>query len=320
MLRDKYEPAVLTAAVTGGDVLPSQSPYIPCGPEAIIDEAVAAAEAGATCVHIHARELDGRPTGDPIMFAEIVSGIRERSNVVINISTGGTPGMPEDERLAGIRACRPEIGTLNLGTMNYEGFPTPARWPTVEHDWEKSVLAGSGDGVFTNTLGTVRRFAQAFREAGVTPELEAYDLGHLAMARFLIDEGTLEGPVRIQLVLGVLGGAGNALDDLFVLTQSAQRILGSDAASISVAATGFPGELRHVATALSWGLDCRVGLEDNLRVRRDRQAKSNSELVQVAVELADLLARPIATPDSLRAELGPWHSPVDADLGTARAR
>lgn len=307
MLRDKYEPCVLTAAVTGGDVLPSQSPYIPCGPEAIIDEAVAAAEAGATCVHVHARELDGRPTGDPVMFAEIVSGIRERSDVVINVSTGGTPGMPEDERLAGLRAARPDIGTLNLATMNYEGFPTKTRWPSVQHDWEREVLAKSGEGVFTNTLGAVRRFAQAFREAGVTPELEAYDLGHISMARFLLDEGTLEGPVRLQLVLGVLGGAGNALDDFFVLTQAAQRILGPDLASISVAATGFPGELRHVATALSWGADCRVGLEDNIRVRRDRQAKSNAELVQVATQLADLVARPIATPAALRAELGPWY-------------
>lgn len=306
-MRAKYEPCVLTAAVTGGDVLPSQSPHIPCGPEAIVEEAVAAAEAGATCVHVHARELDGRPTGDPVMFTEIVSGIRDRSDVVVNISTGGTPGMPEDERLAGIRAARPDIATLNLGTMNYEGFPTASRLPAVQHDWERAVLAQSGKGVFTNTLGTMRRFAQAFREAGVTPELEAYDLGHIAMARFLLDEGTLEGPVRLQLVLGVLGGAGNALDDLFTLAQAAQRILGSDLASISVAATGFPGEFRHVATALSWGLDCRVGLEDNLRVRRDQQAKSNADLVQVATQLADLVSRPIATPDSLRGELGPWY-------------
>ncbi|GGT65706.1 3-keto-5-aminohexanoate cleavage protein [Actinomadura citrea] len=307
MLRDKYEPCVLTAAVTGGDVLPSQSPHIPCGPEAIIEEAVGAAEAGATCVHLHAREPDGRPSGDPALFRDIVAGIRERSGVVINISTGGTPGMPEEQRLAGIRACRPEIGTLNLGTMNYEGFPNRARWPKVRHAWEQEVLDKSGEGVFTNTLGTIRRFAAEFRDLGVTPELEAYDLGHLSMVRFLLDEGTLEGPVRIQLVLGVLGGAGNALDDFFTLSQAAARILGPDAASLSVAATGFPGEFRHVATALSWGADCRVGLEDNIRVRRDRQAESNAELVRVATDLADLLARPIATPDALRSELGPWY-------------
>lgn len=307
MLRDKYEPCVLTAAVTGGDVLPSQSPHIPCGPEAIVEEAVRAAEAGASCVHVHARESDGRPTGDAGMFTEIVTGIRARCDVVISVSTGGTPGMPEEERLAGIRACRPEIGTLNLGTMNYEGFPTRSRWPSVQHDWEQAVLDKSGEGVFTNTLGTVRRFAAEFRELGVTPELEAYDLGHLSMARFLLDEGTLEPPVRIQLVLGVLGGAGNTLDELFMLTHAAQRILGSDVAAMSVAATGFPGEFRHVATALSWGADCRVGLEDNLRVRRDRQAKSNAELVQVATELADLVSRPIATSDALRSELGPWY-------------
>jgi uncharacterized protein (DUF849 family) len=302
-VRDRYEPAVITAAVTGGDVLPSQSPAIPCGAEQIIAEAVAAAEAGATCLHLHGREDDGRPSGRPELLAEIASGIRARTDAVLNFTTGGSPTMGVAERLAALEAARPEIATFNLGTMNYESFPTPSRRPTVQHDWEREVLAASGDGIFRNTLGSLRDFAAAFRDLGVTPELEAYDLGHIATARFLLDEGTLQPPVRLQLVLGVFGGAGNALDDMIAMAHAAQRILGGDLAALGVAGTGFPMEFRCAALALGWGMDCRVGLEDNLRVRRDRPATSNADLVAVAVGLADLLGRPVAAPDALRAEL-----------------
>jgi uncharacterized protein (DUF849 family) len=303
---DRYRPSALTAAVTGGDVLPSQSRHIPRGARQIADEAVAAAEAGASCVHIHARTDDGRPSGDPQLFAEIAAAIRERSGVVLNVSTGGAPGMSVAERLAGIQAVRPEIATFNLGTMNYEGFPNPSRWPAVETDWEREVLEQSGHGTFVNTLAMLREFAAAARDLGVTPELEAYDLGHLAMAQFLIEEGTLQPPVRVQLVLGVLGGAGNALEDLFVLRERAQRILGGDLADLGVAATGYPMQLRHAAVALALGMDCRVGLEDSLRVERERVAESNRELVEAAVRLAAGVGRPIAGPDELRERLTPW--------------
>ena len=302
-MRDRYEPAVITAAITGGDVLPSQSPHIPCGPEAIIEEAVAAAAAGATCLHLHGRESDGQPSGRAELLAEIAEGIRARTSAVLNFTTGGSPTMGVEERLAALEAAKPEIATFNLGTMNYESFPTRSRWPEVEHDWERAVLEESGRGIFRNTLDSLRRFAEAFRALGVTPELEAYDMGHIATARFLLDEGTLEPPVRLQLVLGVFGGAGNALEDMVAMVQAAQRILGDELGALGVAGTGFPMEFRCAALALGWGMDCRVGLEDNLRVRRDRKATSNAELVAVAVQLAELLGRPVATPDALRAEL-----------------
>jgi uncharacterized protein (DUF849 family) len=305
-MRDRYQSVALTAAITGGDVFPSLSPAVPVGVDAIVDSAVGAAEAGASCVHVHAREPSGRPTGAPATFAAIAKGIRERSDVVISFSTGGAPGMPEDERIAGLEAGQPEIATFNLGTMNYESWPTRSRWPATDVPWERAVLERSGEGVFLNTLDQMRRLATRCRELGIAPELEAYDLGQLSMARFLIDEGTLEPPVRVQLVLGVLGGAGNDLDDLFTLVQAARRILGTDLASIGVAATGYPMQLRHCAAGLGMGLDCRVGLEDSLRVRRDRHAASNAELVEVAVRLAATLGRPLATPAELRASLGPW--------------
>lgn len=305
---DRYEPSALTAAVTGGDVLPSQSPHIPCGSKQIIAEAVAAAEAGATSVHIHAREADGRPSASRTLFTEIAEGIRDRSDVVINVSTGGAPGMTLEERLVGLEAVRPEIASVNLGTMNYEGFPDPRWRPQVSSDWERDVLEQSGHVTFVNTLAMLREFANAARELNVTPELEAYDLGHIAMARFLIDEGTLEPPVRMQFVLGVLGGAGNNLEDLFCLRDRALTILGGDLADLGVAAVGYPMQFRHAAVALALGMDCRVGLEDNLRVERQRLAASNRELVEVAVALAQHLGRPIASPDHLRSRLTPWRA------------
>jgi len=313
-MRDRYAPIALTAAVTGGDVFASQSPHIPKGVEEIVAAAVGAAAAGASCVHVHAREpVTGEPTGSGELVAEIVAGIRAQCDVVISVTTGGAPGMSVDERFAGVVAARPEIATFNLGTMNYEGHPTRERWPHVEHEWEREALDASGEVVVFNTLGTLRRLAGICRELHITPELEVYDLGHLSMARFLLDEGTLEPPVRVQFVLGVLGGAGNSLDELFLLAQAAQRILGADAGAVGVAATGFPMEFRHCAVALSWGMDCRVGLEDSLRVRRERRAATNAELVEVVIGLADALARPILTPSALRASLGPWFAPAAGD-------
>jgi uncharacterized protein (DUF849 family) len=303
---DRYSASVITAAITGGDTLPSQSPHIPCGAARIVEESLAAARAGATCVHLHARDESGRPSADPALFAEIAAGIRESSDVAINVTSGGSPGMTVDERLAGMHAVQPDLVTFNLGTMNYEGFPTPSRFPTVSSDWERELLEQSGSGTFVNTLDTLRQFAAAARDLDVTPELEAYDLGHVAMARFLLDEGTLQGPVRIQLVLGVLGGAGNDLEDLFVLRERAEKILGSDVAQIGVAAVGYPMQFRHAAVALALGMDCRVGLEDSLRVERKRMAESNAEMVQVAVELAARVGRPVMTPDDLRAALTRW--------------
>lgn len=311
-LLDRYAPAVLTAAVTGGDVLPSQSAAIPVGSKGIVEEALAAAEAGATCVHIHGREADGQPSARPELLAEIASGIRERSDVVLNFTTGGSVTMSEDERLACLEAVRPEIGTFNVGTMNYELFPDASRKPQVNTDWEQEVLDSDGETIFKNTLGSVRRFARRFREMGVTPEVEAYDVGHIQMLRFLLDEGTLVPPVRLQLVIGVFGGIGNGIDDMMAMAHAAQRLIGPDLAAVSVAATGFPMEFRCAAVALAYGMDCRVGLEDNLRVTRDRRAESNAELVTVAKTIAGAVGRPIATPVQLRESLGPWWSPTTA--------
>ncbi|UOQ56448.1 3-keto-5-aminohexanoate cleavage protein [Leucobacter allii] len=308
MTRGKYDPVAITAAVTGGDVLPSQSSAIPCRVEDVVTQSVAAVEAGASVIHLHARDDDGRPSADQRRFIEIVEGIRERVDAVISISTGGSPHMTAEERLAGALVTRPELATFNLGTMNYEGYPDPARWPSVQHAWEREVLERSGTVVFTNTLAMLRDFAARFKEQRITPELEIYDLSHIGMARYLIDAGVLEAPVRVQFVLGVLGGAGNDLEDLFHLHATARRVLGDDLGVVGVAATGYPMQFRHASLAAGMGLDVRVGLEDSLRMTRAEQAGQNADLVEVAARLVTLQGRALQTPDEVRAGLGPWWS------------
>lgn len=305
-MSDRYRPSALTAAVTGGDVLPSQSEHLPRGAEGISRAALSAAAAGASSVHLHARDESGRPSASGALFKEIVEAIRDQSDVVVNVTTGGSPGMTLQERLEGMQAASPDICTFNLGTMNYESFPDPARWPNVHSDWERNILEGAGSGTFVNTLSMLREAAAAAKDVGATPELEAYDLGHLYMARHLVEEGTLKAPVRVQFVLGVLGGAGNELEDLFLLRERAQKILGDDLADLGVAAVGYPMQFRHVATALGFGMDCRVGMEDSLRIRRKQAVTDNAEMVDVAVTLAELQGRPIATPQELRSRLTRW--------------
>ncbi len=308
MTRGKYDSIAITAAVTGGDVLPSQSPALPCRVEDVIAQSVAAVEAGAAVIHLHARDDDGRPSADKARFVDMVQGIRDQVDAVISISTGGSPHMTAEERLAGALVTSPELATFNLGTMNYEGYPDPARWPAVNHAWEREILEQSGTVVFKNTLAMLRDFAGQFREQGITPELEIYDMSHLGMARYLIDSGVLEAPVRVQFVLGVLGGAGNDLEDLFHLNATARRVLGDDLGVVGVAATGYPMQFRHAALAAGMGLDVRVGLEDSLRVTRAEKAGSNAELVEVAAQLITLQGRALQTPDEVRADLGPWWS------------
>ena len=310
MTRGKYDSVAITAAVTGGDVLPSQSAAIPCTVEEIIAESVASVKSGASIIHLHAREDNGRPSADQGRFVSMVQGIRDQVNTVISISTGGTPNMSSEERLAGALVSNPELATFNLGTMNYEGYPDQARWPAVDQDWEREVLEQSGTVVFRNNLSMLRDFAKIFEEKGITPELEVYDMSHLGMARYLIDSGVLEAPVRVQYVLGVLGGAGNAHEDLFHLHSTAQRVLGADLGVVGVAATGYPMQFRHAALAAGMGLDVRVGLEDSLRVSRGEKASSNADLVEVAAQLVRLQGRDLQTPDEVRAGLGSWWSTV----------
>ena len=307
MARGRYDPVALTVAVTGGDVLPSQSRGIPDNPQAIAADAVKAAAAGATCIHIHGREQDGRPTGSGAIIKEIIEAIRAQCDVVINLTTGGSVDLSVEERLEGISEAQPEIATLNVASMTIESFPDSSRFPDVKHDWEREVLDASGHNVFKNTLAMVRDFAAAMKESSVTPEIEAYDMGHIGVTRLLLDEGTLEPPIRVQLVLGVLGGADSSLETLVAMKGAVERTLGPDVV-VGVASMGFPTQFRGAAVALGLGLDFRVGVEDNLRIERDRKAVSNAEYVDKARLLAHALARPIQTPDELRANLGPWHS------------
>ena len=308
MRRGRYDAVALTSAVTGGDVLPSQSPGIPVDPPAIAADAIKAAAAGASCVHLHARDSQGKPTGSGSIFKEIVGAIRSECDVVINITTGGSLEMSVAERLEGMTEARPEIATLNVASMTIESFPDLSRHPDVKNEWERAVLDHAGNNLFKNTMAMVRDFAAAMKENSVTPEVEAYDMGHIALTRFLLDEGTLEPPIRLQLVLGVTGGADSSLETLIAMKNAVERLIGFNEVVLGAASMGFPTQFRGAATALTLGLDLRVGMEDNLRIERKRLAQSNAEQVEKARALATILSREIQTPAELRETLGPWQA------------
>jgi len=204
--------------------------------------------------------------------------------------------------------ARPEIATLNVASMTIESFPDVSRHPQVKTDWEREVLEFSGNNVFKNTVAMARDFAAAMKDNCVTPEVEAYDMGHIGLTRFLLDEGTLEPPIRLQLVLGVTGGADNSLETLIAMKTAVERTIGSGDVILGAASMGFPAQFRGAAAALTLGLDFRVGMEDNVRIERDRMAQSNADHVEKARSLAATLSRKIQTPEELRALLGPWRT------------
>lgn len=303
------EKIIITAALTGGDTTPSQSPYLPITPEQIANEAVRCAEAGAAIVHVHTRDpKTGQPSSRLELFEEIFELIRARSDVVISPTTGGNATMTLEERMRVIPEFKPEIATFNLGTMNYSTHfiaeSYARRDMQFKFAWEREYHAGSKGAVFRNTFADLEFVAATFREHGVKPECEAYDLGMLYNAAYLLDRGLLQKPIHLQFVLGVLGGARADCRVLQFLKGTADELFGSDGYSWSAVGAGYPQEFHIAAQAMLLGGNVRVGMEDNLKVRRGELAKSNAELVDVAVKLSQLLDREVAGPDDARRILG----------------
>ncbi len=303
------EKVIITAAVTGGDTTPSQSPYLPITPREISEEAVRCAEAGAAIVHVHARDpKTGQPDSRLELFDEIFSLIRARSDVVVSPTTGGNATMTLQERMRVIPKCRPEIATFNLGTMNYSTHFIAESYARKDiqfkFDWEREYHAGSKDAVFRNSFADLEFVAATFREHGVKPECEAYDLGMLYNAAYLLDRGLLQKPIHLQFVLGVLGGARADCRVLQFLKGTADELFGANGYTWSAVGAGYPQEFHIAAQAMLLGGHVRVGMEDNLKVRRGELARSNADLVDVAVQLSRLLDRELATPDDARRMLG----------------
>jgi 3,5-dioxohexanoate:acetyl-CoA acetone transferase len=292
-----------SCAITGGMSVPGQSKAIPVTPQEIVDSAVDAHEAGAAIVHIHVREPEtGRPTSDLGLFKEVLGGIAERCDVIVQPTSGGGVGMSIDERARVVSECRPEMATFNCGSINFGIFQVSHRPEMAQ--WEMEYLESTRDYVFRNTFADIYRLAEIFREAGTKPEYEVYDVGHLYNLRHLADQGLVDTPLHLQFVLGVLGGNAATLQQLLHMHGTAVSLFGADSFTWSAAGVGYPAEFHLAATSIMLGGHVRVGLEDNLRVALDRRAGSNAELVEKAMTLARLLDREPADAAEARELLG----------------
>ena len=291
---------ILTAAVTGAATFPSQSPYIPITPKEIADEAVSAWRAGASVVHLHARDpKDGRPSADTVLYREIVENIKRRCDVVIGITTGAGAGMTIEERTATISEFKPELASLNMGSMNFSMHPLLDRIKEWKFDWERGYVEGSKDYIFPNTFASLEKITAIMRANNTKPELEIYDTSHLYNASYLIREGFLEFPLHMQFVLGVMGGVQATVYDLVHLKNTADRLFG-DQYTWSVIGTGWPDEFRMGAVALNMGGHIRVGLEDNLFLSKKKLAQSNAQLVEKMRRICEDLGKEIASPIEAR--------------------
>jgi uncharacterized protein (DUF849 family) len=292
---------IVTCAITGGVTLPSQTPYLPITPEQISQSAFEAYQAGAAIVHVHARDpVTGKPSTDPALFKEIITRIKSKCNVVINITTGGGLGMTVQDRVRSVPAFKPELASLNMGSLNFSIHPVADRIKEYKFDWEKPYAEGTRDIIFRNTFADMEFIFKTMVENNVKPELEVYDVGHLYNTSFLIRRNVIPTPVHLQFVTGVLGGIGNNYHDLVYLQDTADRLIGKENYTWSVIGVGFPAQFYLGALSTIMGGHVRVGIEDNLFIEKGVLAKSNSELVSKMVRIARELGREIATPDEAR--------------------
>jgi len=293
---------IITCAVTGAIHTPSMSPYLPITPQEITDAAVAAAEAGAAVVHLHARDpVDGSPTQDPKYFREFAPAIAKRSDVVINFTTGGAPTMTIEERLQPALQLKPEVASLNMGSMNFGLYPMLARFPALKHAWERPYLEGSVDRIFKNTFKDIEHILTSCEANNTRFEIECYDIGHLYTAKHFFDRGVVKAPLFIQSVFGILGGIGAHPDDVMHMKRTADRLFG-DQYRWSVLGAGRH-QLPIAAMSAAMGGNVRVGLEDSLWLGPGKLAESNAAQVRAVRSIIEGMGLSIATPDEARAIL-----------------
>lgn len=295
----KAPKVIITCAVTGAIHTPSMSPHLPVTAEEIADAAVQAAEAGAAIVHLHARNpADGRPDQRPEAFLPFLKVIKQRSDCVVNITTGGAPGMTLEERLRPCATFKPEVASLNMGSMNFGLFPMLARFTSFEHAWEQPFLDGSRDRVFKNTFADIEHILSTCAENGTRFEIECYDIGHLYTLAHFVDRGLVKAPFFVQSVFGILGGIGPHPEDVMHMKRTADRLFG-DAYRWSVLGAGRH-QMTVAAMAASMGGNIRVGLEDSLWIGPGQLARSNAEQVRRARQILEGLGLAIASPEDAR--------------------
>jgi len=299
----KAKSVIITCAVTGGIHTPTMSPHLPITPQEIAAEAIAASEAGASIIHLHARNPeDGRPAHDPDVFMEFLPIIKQSTNAVVNITTGGGLGMTLDQRLAAARRASPEMASLNMGSLNFGLFPLLDKYKTFKHEWEPEFLAMTNDFIFKNTFKDIEYVLKDLGEGqGTKFELECYDLGHLYNVAHFVDRGLIKPPFFLQLIYGILGGAGAELDNLVHMNRVADRLFGDDY-EWSVLAAG-KNQMGFASTASLIGGNVRVGLEDSLYIGRGQLAESNADQVAKIRRIVEDLSLTVATPDDARQRL-----------------
>jgi uncharacterized protein (DUF849 family) len=290
---------IITCAVTGAIHTPSMSPHLPITPDEIAEAAIGAAKAGAAIVHLHAREpKDGRPTQDPKMFMQFLPKIKAASDVVINLTTGGAPTMTIEDRLQPALQLKPEVASLNMGSMNfglYEMIPRVREW---KYDWEKPYLAGSDDRIFKNTFKDIAHILQSCSNNDTRFEIECYDIGHLYTAAHFLDRGLVKPPLFIQSVFGIRGGIGPHPEDVLHMRRTADRLFG-DQYQWSVLGGGR--NQMYIATQSAvMGGNVRVGLEDSLWIGKGQLAKTNADQVSKIRRILEELGLEVATPDDAR--------------------
>ena len=301
MARDKV---IISCAVTGAMHTPTMSDALPITPQQIADQAVEAAEAGAAILHLHARKpQDGEPTGSPDVYAQFLPVIKQRTDAVVNLTTGGSPTMSVQDRLAGAVRFAPEMCSLNMGSMNFAIFPSAERFKTWKHAWEEPYVRGSDDFIFRNTFRDIAYILESLSATGTKFEHECYDVGHLYSLAHFVDRGLVKAPFFVQMVFGILGGIGADLDNLVFMKRTADRLFGKDSFQWSVLAAGRH-QMPFITQAALLGGNVRVGLEDSLTIERGRMATSNAEQVLKARRILAEMGLEPATPHEARQMLG----------------
>ncbi|MGI5227775.1 3-keto-5-aminohexanoate cleavage protein [Actinoallomurus sp. CA-142502] len=295
------EKVMITTAVTGSVNVPSQSPYLPLSAAQVTEAALEAIEAGSAIVHLHARQPDGRPTPSPEVFEEIVEPITANTDAVINITTGGSSAMTMEQRLAAAVRLRPELASMNMGTMNFVYAGIADKVTEWRHDWEEPYVRATYSKPFLNTFDRIEHALRTLGEFGTRFEYECYDIGHLYSLAYFVDKGLAKPPLMIQGVFGVLGGIGADHENLEHMVRIADKLFGDDY-TFSAFAAGR--DQLSFGTHSAWlGGHVRVGLEDSLWIGKGRLAESNAQQVRKIRAVIEDLGKQIATPADARAML-----------------
>jgi 3,5-dioxohexanoate:acetyl-CoA acetone transferase len=290
---------IISCAVTGSIHVPSQSPHLPLAPAQIAESAIGAAEAGAAIVHLHARDPEtGRPTPDPDVFARFLPQIKENSDVVINITTGGGHGMTVEERTRAANRFEPELCSLNMGSMNFGLFPVLDRVSTFQHAWEPEYLEMTRDFIFRNTYKDIETIVRTLGAVGTRFEFECYDVGHLYNLAYFLEQGVVQPPLFVQTIFGILGGIGPEPENLLHMKATADRLFGDDYYWSILGAGRHQTNLVTIGAIL--GGSVRVGLEDSVYLAKGQLAESNADQVAKIARILGELSLEIATADEAR--------------------